>query len=135
MKKCLLKLVVLLCLASVPAVAQTVTGRVTSSADGSALPGVSVLVKGTTSGTTTDVDGHYSISVSDANGILVFSFIGFATQEVQVANKTAMPKAAIFGGDHSIYHEAHFDLFHLHAHQRGGVLTECFIRKSCWFDY
>src|SRR5436190_3098095 len=90
MKKCLLKLVVLLCLASVPAVAQTVTGRVTSSADGSALPGVSVLVKGTTSGTTTDVDGHYSISVSDANGILVFSFIGFATQEVQVANKTAI---------------------------------------------
>ena len=89
MKKCLLKLLVLL-LASAPAVAQTVSGRVTNSADGTALPGVSVLFKGTTAGTTTDVDGRYSINASDGNSILVFSFIGYATQEVQVGNRTAV---------------------------------------------
>jgi TonB-linked SusC/RagA family outer membrane protein len=91
MKKNLLKLVVLLCLASAPAVAQTVSGRVTNSADGSALPGVSVLVKGTSTGTSTDSDGRFSINVPDPqNSLLVFSFIGFATQEVQVNNRTSI---------------------------------------------
>jgi TonB-linked SusC/RagA family outer membrane protein len=90
MKKCLLKLLVLL-LASAPAVAQTVTGRVTSSADGAPLPGVSVLVKGTTSGTSTDTDGKYTLNVADpANSILVFSFIGFASQEIQAGNRTTI---------------------------------------------
>jgi TonB-linked SusC/RagA family outer membrane protein len=90
MKKCLLKLIVLL-LASAPAVAQTVTGRVTNSADGSALPGVSVLVKGTTNGTTTDTNGDYSIKPSDAaDAVLVFSFIGFASQEISVGGKTVV---------------------------------------------
>jgi len=90
MKKCLLKLLVLL-LASAPAYAQNVTGRVTNSADGSALPGVSVVVKGTTTGTTTDGDGTYTLSVSDpANSTLVFSFIGFATQEIALGNKTTV---------------------------------------------
>src|SRR5437870_9886924 len=90
MKKCLLKLLVLL-LTSAPAVAQTVTGRVTNSADGSALPGVSVLVKGTTNGTTTDTNGDYSIKPSDAaDAVLVFSFIGFASQEISVGGKTVV---------------------------------------------
>jgi TonB-linked SusC/RagA family outer membrane protein len=90
MKKCLLKLLVLL-LASAPAVAQTVSGRVTTGADGSALPGVSVLVKGTTSGTSTDTDGKYTINVDNAaNSVLVFSFIGFATQEIQVGSRTTI---------------------------------------------
>jgi TonB-linked SusC/RagA family outer membrane protein len=90
MKKCLLKLLVLL-LTSAPAVAQTVTGRVTNSADGTGLPGVSVLVKGTTNGTTTDTDGRYSISAQDpTNTVLVFSFIGFASQEVALNNRSAV---------------------------------------------
>jgi TonB-linked SusC/RagA family outer membrane protein len=89
MKKCLLKLLVLL-LASAPAVAQTVSGRVTNSADGSALPGVSVLVKGTNVGTTSDADGRYSINASEPTSILVFSFIGYATQEVQIGNRTTI---------------------------------------------
>src|SRR5687768_6203914 len=90
MKKCLLKLLVLL-LASAPAVAQTVSGRVTTSADGSALPGVSILVKGTATGTTSDNDGRYSINVPDAaNSVLQFSFIGFASQEAQVNNRTTI---------------------------------------------
>ncbi|MFZ6014019.1 MAG: carboxypeptidase-like regulatory domain-containing protein, partial [Bacteroidota bacterium] len=91
MKKSLLQLLVLLFVASAPAVAQTVSGRVTSSADGAALPGVSVLVKGTTTGTSTDVDGRYTITAPDAqNSILVFSFIGFATQEVTIGSRTTV---------------------------------------------
>jgi len=90
MKKSLLKLVFLLLLASGPAVAQTVSGRVTSGADGSALPGVSVLVKGTSTGTTTDNDGRFALNVPDpTNSILVFSFIGFASQEMPVNNRTS----------------------------------------------
>ncbi len=55
------------------------------------LPGVSVLVKGTTVGTVTDTDGKYALSIPDefaANGILVFSFIGYVSQEVSVNNQT-----------------------------------------------
>jgi TonB-linked SusC/RagA family outer membrane protein len=89
MKKCLFKLLVLL-LASAPAVAQTVSGRVTDSANGNALPGVSVLIKGTTTGTTTDTDGRYSLNVPDpSSSVLLFSFIGFATQEVAVGGRTS----------------------------------------------
>jgi hypothetical protein len=67
---------------------QTVSGRVTS-ADKEALPGVSVLVKGTTNGTSTDSDGKFVIAVSDKqNAVLVFSFIGYATQEILVGNQT-----------------------------------------------
>ncbi len=65
------------------------SGRVTSSDDGSALPGVSVQVKGTTRGTTTDADGKYRINVS-GNARLVFSFIGFSSQEVAVGNRASV---------------------------------------------
>ncbi|MGC1242011.1 MAG: SusC/RagA family TonB-linked outer membrane protein [Chryseosolibacter sp.] len=75
-------------LASVLAIAQTVSGRVTTSTDGAALPGVSVLVKGTTTGLTTDSDGRYTITVPDETSVLVFSFIGFITQEVVVGNRS-----------------------------------------------
>ena len=68
----------------------TVTGAVTSSDDGSALPGVSVLVKGTNQGTTTDVDGKYSIQVSDGNAVLVFSFIGYTPQEIAVGSQSVI---------------------------------------------
>ena len=60
-----------------------VTGTVTSGEDGSALPGVSILEKGTTNGTVTGVDGTYTITAGE-NAILVFSFVGFTTQEVPV---------------------------------------------------
>ncbi len=68
---------------------RTVTGKVTSAEDGSGLPGVNVLVKGTTNGTVTDVDGKYSISAKDED-VLVFSFIGFVSQEAQVGQKTSL---------------------------------------------
>ena len=64
-----------------------VTGKVTSS-DGSALPGASVLIKGTTTGVPTDVDGKFSINVPSKNSILVFSMIGMTPQEVTVGSQT-----------------------------------------------
>lgn len=72
--------------------AQTVqvTGTVTSSEDGLPVPGASVLVKGTTIGTSTDLDGKYSINVPEDATTLVFRFIGFKTQEVAVAGRTVI---------------------------------------------
>lgn len=61
----------------------TVTGTVTSAQDGQPLPGVNVLVSGTTQGAVTDFDGNYSI-VAGSNATLVFSYIGFTTQEIRV---------------------------------------------------
>ncbi|WP_026461593.1 SusC/RagA family TonB-linked outer membrane protein [Adhaeribacter aquaticus] len=61
--------------------ASTITGKITSVA-GEALAGVTVLVKGTTTGTTSQADGSYSLSTPANNGILVFSFIGFTSKEV-----------------------------------------------------
>ncbi|MBI1767662.1 MAG: TonB-dependent receptor [Bacteroidetes bacterium] len=67
---------------------RTVSGKVTSKEDGSTIPGVNVVVKGTSNGTTTDADGKYSLSVPDAGGILVFSFIGLASQELEIGQQT-----------------------------------------------
>ncbi|MEM6378881.1 MAG: SusC/RagA family TonB-linked outer membrane protein, partial [Bacteroidota bacterium] len=67
---------------------RTVTGTVTE-ADGMPMVGVSVLVKGTTTGTTTDLDGGFSIEVED-NAVLEFSYIGYTSKEVNVGNRTAL---------------------------------------------
>src|SRR5688572_22556820 len=67
---------------------KTITGKVTSSDDGSPLPGVNVLVKGTTVGTVSDEAGNYSIGVPPTTSTLVFSFIGFNTIEVEVGERT-----------------------------------------------
>lgn len=67
----------------------TVQGKVTDN-NGQALPGVTVNVKKTTNGTATDVNGAFSISVPNSRAILVFSYVGFATQEIEVGNKTAI---------------------------------------------
>lgn len=64
-----------------------VTGKVTSQEDQSPLPGVNIFVKGTTVGTTTAADGTYSLEVPDERSILVFSFIGYQTQEVTVGSR------------------------------------------------
>ena len=62
--------------------AVSVSGTVSSQADGAVLPGVNVLVKGTTTGTVTDVEGRYTINTPGEEAILVFSSIGYLTQEV-----------------------------------------------------
>lgn len=67
---------------------QEVTG-VTTDVSGMPLPGVSILVKGTAQGTTTDFDGNYSISVPE-NAVLVYSYLGYTTQEIEVLGKTNM---------------------------------------------
>lgn len=63
---------------------RTITGKVTSADDGSALPGVNVVLKGTTTGTVTNSQGAYSITIPSRDGTLVFSFIGLITQEVKL---------------------------------------------------
>lgn len=68
----------------------TVTGKVTAADDDSALPGVNVYVKGTQVGTITDSEGMYSLTVGDDNGILVFSYIGYTTQEVSIGGRTSI---------------------------------------------
>ncbi len=65
----------------------TVTGKVTD-ADGNSLPGVSVLLKGTTTGTATDTDGKYSLVVPSGEGVLMFSYIGYTPEEVAIGNRS-----------------------------------------------
>ena len=67
----------------------TVTGTVTDPEDGSPLPGVNVLIKGTGTGTITDANGVYSLSAA-SDAILVFSFIGYASQEVVVGSRSVI---------------------------------------------
>jgi len=90
MKKYLLLMLVLLW-ASFESMGQgrTISGKVTSADDGSSLPGVNVIVKGTTEGTVTDANGRYSLSVS-ANATLVFSFIGLKTEEIPVGERAVV---------------------------------------------
>lgn len=66
-----------------------VTGTVTSGS-GEPLPGVNVVVKETTTGTITDMDGNYSIKVPSGDAILVFSFVGYVEQEIPVGNQTVI---------------------------------------------
>lgn len=64
-----------------------VTGTVTDARDGGSLPGVSVLLQGTTTGTVTDINGNYEIS-APGDGVLVFSFIGMQTREEPINNRS-----------------------------------------------
>jgi TonB-linked SusC/RagA family outer membrane protein len=87
----LLKLVSLFFLLTSATFAQVITGRVTSAGDGAPLPGVSILVKGTTNGTTTDADGRFSLNVPDIGStVLTMSFIGYKSQDVPVNNRTTL---------------------------------------------
>ena len=76
---------------------QNITGTVSD--ESGPIPGVSVQVKGSTKGTVTDFDGNYSLSAKDANATLIFSYIGYKTQEVlaggkAVVNVTMLPDVA-----------------------------------------
>ncbi|MFA8435181.1 MAG: SusC/RagA family TonB-linked outer membrane protein [Marinifilaceae bacterium] len=67
-----------------------ITGTVTSAEDGLGIPGASVLVKGTTIGTTTNIDGEYSINVPEDATMLYFSFVGMKSQEIAIDGKTVI---------------------------------------------
>ena len=67
-----------------------ISGRILSKEDNSPIPGVTVVVKGTTNGTTTDVDGKYQINVPENSSVLVFSAVGYLTQEKEVGNASVV---------------------------------------------
>jgi TonB-linked SusC/RagA family outer membrane protein len=94
MKRLLLNSFVLLCLLFSYTVAyaqgKTISGKVTSKEDGTPLPGVTVMVKGTTVGTQTDVEGMYKLSVDNDAKILVFSFVGMKTEEREIGSQTTI---------------------------------------------
>ncbi|WP_321278943.1 TonB-dependent receptor [Marinifilum fragile] len=87
LRKLLLMLVTVFSFTVLQAQEKAVSGTVTDANDGMGIPGVSVVVKGTTIGTTTDIDGNYTLKV-DANSTLVFSFVGYKTQEILVGDQT-----------------------------------------------
>lgn len=65
---------------------RTISGKVTDGSTNQGLPGVTVLVKGTTNGTATNVDGDYTLSVPANANTLIFSFVGYITQELAIGN-------------------------------------------------
>ncbi len=69
---------------------QTVSGTITESTTGLPIPGANIIVKGTTNGTTTDFDGKYTISNIDNGNVLVFSFLGFVSQEIPYNGQTSL---------------------------------------------
>ncbi len=89
MKKILLTWFMLVFVLTAWAQERTVSGKVTDET-GEGLPGVNVLVKGTTNGVVTDLDGNYKINVSEGSSMLVFSFIGYSTDEVSIAGRSVV---------------------------------------------
>jgi len=87
-KVLLLGLMLLFVSAAAFAQGRVVTGTVTSGEDRLPLPGASVVVKGTTVGVATDLDGKFSLNVPDGSNVLVFSFTGFVDQEVNLGNRS-----------------------------------------------
>lgn len=87
-----LRLLFLICIFSIQSfyAQTTVTGKITDAQDGQPLPGVNVIVKGTSIGVSSDFDGNYSIELSDSNVVLVFSFIGYADKEISVNGKSVI---------------------------------------------
>ncbi len=88
MKKQLLFL--LFSIISVTLFGRTVTGTVTQKSDGEPVIGASVMVKGTSSGVMTDIDGKYSIEVSNNKAVLVFTYIGYNTETVKVDGRSVI---------------------------------------------
>ncbi|WPP49265.1 SusC/RagA family TonB-linked outer membrane protein [Catalinimonas niigatensis] len=72
---------------------RAISGTITSVEEGTPVPGVNVIVKGTTKGTVTDIDGNYRISVPENATTLVFSFIGLAQQEVEINGRSTIDVA------------------------------------------
>ncbi|MEM9897204.1 MAG: von Willebrand factor type A domain-containing protein, partial [Bacteroidota bacterium] len=87
-------LILLVTLAAFQGSAQFVNGTVYDD-EGNTLPGVNVLVKGTSDGTTSDINGFYSIKVPNEGAILVFSYIGFETQEIKTSKRKVIDVAMV----------------------------------------
>jgi TonB-linked SusC/RagA family outer membrane protein len=106
------------CLCCLPALAQdaTVSGRVTSSDDGSPLPGVSVLVKGSARGTTTDAQGNYRLTGVPAKAILTFSFVGFKAQDISLGTRNTL--SVVLQSDASLLNEVVVTAFGIQRNER-----------------
>jgi TonB-linked SusC/RagA family outer membrane protein len=90
MKRLLLTYLVLLFAFAVHAQDRVVSGKVTSTEDGSAIPGANVVLKGTSNGTVTNADGGYRLNVPASGGVLVFSFIGMTTSEETIGERSVI---------------------------------------------
>lgn len=86
--KIFISLFILILTASVFGQSRIITGTVNSAEDGSPLPGTNIFIKGTTTGTATAPDGTYSLRIPDGEVTLVFSFIGFTPQQIEITNQT-----------------------------------------------
>ncbi|MFD1144452.1 SusC/RagA family TonB-linked outer membrane protein [Larkinella insperata] len=84
-----------------PVQERRITGRVTAEENAEGLPGVSVALKGTTRGTTTDATGAYTVAIPNEGGTLVFSFIGYVTQEVPVGSQSTI-NVVLKGSDQTL---------------------------------
>src|SRR5699024_1860541 len=69
---------------------ETITGTVTDASSGESLPGVNILVKGTSTGASTDANGEYELTVENLQDTLVVSYIGYQTQEVLINGRTTI---------------------------------------------
>jgi TonB-linked SusC/RagA family outer membrane protein len=74
-----------------------VSGKVTAAEDGTSLPGVNIVVQGTTKGTTTDAEGNYTIQLAPSENTLVFTFVGFSTITEEVGDRTVID--VVMGSD------------------------------------
>jgi TonB-linked SusC/RagA family outer membrane protein len=74
---------------------RTTSGKITSSDDNTPMAGVNVVVKGTTNGTVTDADGNFQITGAGNGDVIVISFVGFTTQEIQLGEKTSLSVAMV----------------------------------------
>jgi len=94
-KRTMLLWVMILYVINVHAQGQTVSGTVTSAAEGTPLPDVSVVLQGTSTGTVTDDKGKYRLSVPQRNAILIFSYSGYATQSINVNSRSVINVAMV----------------------------------------
>ena len=90
MKRILLVLLPLLFSLTAWAQETQITGRVVSAEDGLPIPGVNVVVEGTSKGTTTDVDGNYALTLAESENTVVFSFVGFKSITTQVNGRSTI---------------------------------------------
>jgi hypothetical protein len=95
----------------------TITGTVIFKDDNSTSPGIEVIEKGTKNGTTTDINGKFSINVSDPNATLVFSFIGVITQEFQLKGKNDILVKLKLD-----CHKDFFDAYHITLYASSGLV-------------
>ena len=72
------------------ALEKTISGQVTDQSEGTTLPGVNIVAKGTTVGSVTDIDGNYKITVPDETEVLVFSSVGYLSEEITIGNQTVV---------------------------------------------